>query len=53
MRGLEKFLRGRFAAAAIAVLIGLLVAAIVLITAGYDPIASFAALITGAFGRPK
>ncbi len=53
MRGLEKFLRSRFAAALIAVLVGLLVAAVVLISAGYDPIASFGALLNGAFGKPK
>lgn len=53
MTRFEKFLRGRFAAAIMAVLVGFAVAAVVLIAAGYDPVGSFAALFQGAFGRPK
>jgi simple sugar transport system permease protein len=50
---LEKFLRGRFAAALVAVLVGFAISAIVLAAAGYNPIGSFAALFNGAFGKPK
>jgi len=50
---LEKFLRGRFAAALVAVLVGFVVAAVVLAAAGYNPIGSFAALFQGALGKPK
>ena len=53
MSKLEKFLRGRFAAAVVAVLVGFAISAIVLAAAGYNPIGSFAALFNGAFGRPK
>ena len=53
MSKLEKFLRGRFAASLAAVIIGFAVASVVLAVAGFDPIASFAALFNGAFGKPK
>ncbi len=53
MSKLEKFLRGRFAAALVAVLVGFVVAAVVLAAAGYNPIGSFAALFQGALGKPK
>ena len=53
MSKLEKFLRGRFAAALVAVLVGFPVAAVVLAAAGYNPIGSFAALFQGALGKPK
>ena len=53
MSKLEKFLRGRFAAALVAVLVGFAVAAVVLAAAGYNPIGSFAALFQGALGKPK
>lgn len=53
MSKLEKFLRGRFAAALVAVLVGLVVSAVVLAAAGFNPIQSFAALLSGAFGKPK
>lgn len=53
MRNLEKFLRGRFAAALVAVLVGFAISAIVLAAAGFDPIGSFAALFKGAVGKPK
>ncbi len=53
MRNLEKFLRGRFAAALVAVLVGFAISAIVLAAAGFDPIGSFAALFKGALGKPK
>ena len=53
MSKLEKFLRGRFAAALVAVLVGFAISAVVLAAAGYNPIGSFAALFNGAFGKPK
>lgn len=53
MTKLEQFLRSRFAAALMAVLVGFAVAAVVLAAAGYDPAGSFAALFQGAFGKPK
>ncbi|MBR2681664.1 MAG: ABC transporter permease [Atopobiaceae bacterium] len=53
MSKLEKFLRGRFAAALVAILFGFAVAAVVLLAAGFDPIGSFAALFQGALGKPK
>lgn len=53
MSKLEKFLRGRFAAALVAVLVGFAVAAVVLAAAGYNPIGSFAALFQGSLGKPK
>ncbi len=53
MSRLEKFLRGRFAAALVAILVGFAVAAVVLLAAGFDPLGSFAALFQGALGKPK
>ena len=53
MSKLEKFLRGRFAAALVAILVGFAVAAVVLTAAGFNPAASFAALFQGALGKPK
>ena len=53
MSKLEKFLRGRFAAALVAILVGFAVAAVVLAAAGFNPAASFAALFQGALGKPK
>lgn len=53
MEKLEKFLRSRFATALVAVLIGFVVSAIILAAAGFNPLASFAAMLNGAFGRPK
>lgn len=50
---LERFLRGRFAAAIVAVAFGFAVAAVVLLVAGFDPFAAFGALFQGAFGKPK
>ena len=41
------------ASAVIAILFGFCVAAVILASAGYDPIGSFAALFNGAFGKPK
>lgn len=48
-----KVLRKPITSAIIAILIGFLVAAIVLASAGYDPGASFAALFSGMVGRPR
>lgn len=53
MSRVEKFLRSRFSSALVAVIVGFAVAAVVLVAAGYDPIASFGALLSGAFGKPK
>ena len=53
MSKLERFLRGRFAAALVAVLVGFAISAVVLTAAGYNPIGSFAALFNGALGKPK
>jgi simple sugar transport system permease protein len=48
-----KVLRKPITSAIVAILIGFLVAAIVLASAGYDPGASFAALFSGMVGRPR
>ena len=53
MSKLEKFLRGRLAAAIGAVIVGFVISAIVLAAAGYSPIETFAQLFNGAFGKPK
>lgn len=53
MSKLEKFLRSRFAAALMAVLVGFVISAIVLAAAGFNPISAFGALFQGAFGKPK
>ena len=53
MSKLEKFLRGRLAAAIAAVIVGFVISAVVLAAAGYDPIQTFAQLANGAFGKPK
>ena len=53
MNAFIRFLKKPIASAIAAVLVGFLVAAVVLLVAGYDPIASFGALLGGAFGRPK
>lgn len=48
-----KILKKPIASAVIAILFGFCVAAVILASAGYDPIGSFAALFNGAFGKPK
>ena len=53
MSKFEKFLRGQFASALIAILIGFAVSAVVLAFAGFNPIDAFAALLRGTLGRPK
>jgi simple sugar transport system permease protein len=53
VNALIRFLKKPIASAIAAVLVGFLVAAVVLLVAGYDPIASFGALLGGALGRPK
>lgn len=53
MNAVIKFLRKPIASSIVAILVGFVVAAIVLVAAGYDPIGSFAALFNGALGRPK
>ena len=53
MSKLEKFLRGRLAAAIAAVIVGFVISAVVLAVAGYDPLQAFGQLLKGAFGKPK
>ena len=53
MSKLEKFLRGRLAAAIAAVIVGFVISAVVLAVAGYNPLQAFAQLLKGAFGKPK
>ncbi len=53
MSKLEKFLRGRLAAAIAAVIIGFAISAVVLAAAGYSPVQAFAQLFRGVFGKPK
>jgi ABC-type uncharacterized transport system permease subunit len=50
---LVKVLKKPITSAIIAILIGFLIAAIVLASAGYDPGASFSALFYGMVGRPR
>lgn len=49
----SKALKKPIASSIIAILVGFLVAAIVLASAGYDPGASFAALFSGMLSKPK
>ena len=53
MSPVAKILKKPIASAVIAILFGFCVAAVLLASAGYDPIGSFAALFNGAFGKPK
>lgn len=53
MSPVAKILMKPIASAVIAILFGFCVAAVILASAGYDPIGSFAALFNGAFGKPK
>ncbi|MBQ9059147.1 MAG: ABC transporter permease [Atopobiaceae bacterium] len=53
MKAVTSFLRKPIASAIVAIAIGFAVAAVVLAAAGYDPAASFAALFSGALGKPK
>ena len=53
MNALTRFLRKPFANILIAVLCGVVVAAMIVAAAGYNPIQTFSTLIYGAFGRPK
>lgn len=53
MSKLEKFLRGRLAAAIAAVIVGFVISALVLAVAGYNPLEAFGQLLKGAFGKPK
>lgn len=50
---LAVFLRRPSAAAALSVLIGLAVGAVVLAAAGYNPAEGYGALLTGIFSKPK
>ena len=53
MSALTKIMRKPIASAAVAILVGFAVAAVVLAVAGFDPLGSFAALFEGALGRPR
>lgn len=53
MNALIRFLKRPIASSLLAILMGFAVAAVVLAVAGYDPARSFAALFSGAFGKPK
>ena len=53
MSALIRFLRRPFANIAMAVLLGLAVAAVVVAATGYNPFDTFATLLYGAFGKPK
>ena len=53
MNALIKFLKRPIASSLLAIAVGFAVAAVVLASAGYDPGKSFAALFSGAFGKPK
>lgn len=53
MKTLVKILRKPITSTLIAILFGFLVAAIVLALTGYSPVASFRALFSGIFARPK
>ena len=53
MSPVAKILKKPIASAVSAILFGFCVAAVILASAGYDPIGSFAALFNGAFGKPK
>ena len=53
MSTLTKIMRKPITSAIVAIFVGLLVASIILVVAGYDPISSFEALIGGMVGKPK
>ena len=53
MSTLTKIMRKPITSAIVAIFVGLLVASIILVAAGYDPISSFEALISGMVGKPK
>lgn len=53
MSTLTKIMRKPITSAIVAIFVGLLVASIILVVAGYDPISSFEALIGGMIGKPK
>lgn len=53
MKTLVKVLKKPITSTLIAILCGFLVAAIVLVLAGYNPVSSFAALFKGIFAKPK
>lgn len=53
MQTTVKFLKKPITSTLLAILCGILVAGIILIVSGYDPIAAFGALCKGIFSRPK
>ncbi|WP_028263703.1 ABC transporter permease [Atopobium fossor] len=53
MDTLVKILKKPITATILAIFFGFVIAALVLVAAGYDPIASFGALFNGALGKPK
>lgn len=50
---LQRILKRPITATLIAIALGFAVAAVLLAVAGYDPVASFAALFEGVFSKPK
>lgn len=53
MSAVTKIMRKPITSAIVAILVGLLVASIILVIAGYNPAESFSALINGMIGKPK
>lgn len=53
MKTLIRIMRKPITSSLVAILVGFVVASIVLAAAGYDPLASFAALFNGMLGKPK
>ncbi len=53
MSGLVKFLRRPIASTLVAVLVGLLIAILLVLVTGYDPLQTVATLVHGVFGSPK
>lgn len=50
---IEKFLKKPITATLVSIILGLIVAALILAAAGYNPIEAFGALLRGTVGRPK
>lgn len=53
MKTVSKILKNSFTSTLIAIFFGFVVAAIVLVAAGYNPWSAFGALFQGMFGKPK
>lgn len=53
MKTLKNLLRRPLVGIFVSILMGFLVGAVVLVVAGYDPIAAYSAMFRGIFGKPK